>query len=212
MSKNIPAAHGKGEQNKVDASTTETAKPKKEVRIVTMEDGTQLNFGTRANLLSSIDLETNTLTFKLVSGKIINWILQGVEGLTDFQRTVFLYGILEKVKTSLAPIKLPKIEEAIAKQIVAIEKGEFNIRSLSGSGEVTLTELQAAYAIALSKQSKAKAHWVNTTDVVTIQEVLSVWEGKSPAQRNAIRRNAAVSWELNVMKLEEGNVEGLDTL
>jgi len=211
----LPTPHG--EDTKVEAATTTEAAPakvkaKKEVRIVTLEDGTQANFGARANLLSTIDLETSTLTFKLVTGKVVNWVITEIDNLTAFQKTVYMYGLLEKIKTSLAPVKLPKIEEAIAKQIAAIAKGEFNIRSINNAGEVVLTDLQKAYALAFSKQYPDKAGWSEVDSPATIAEVLEVWENKTPAQRNAIRRHPSVAWELNVMAIATGDAEDLSDM
>ena len=218
---NLPTAHGEEDSTPtlevVEEPTSnpveeDKVKVKKEVRIVTMDDGTQANFGARANLLSAIDLESSTVTFRIVTGKIINWTIQNMDNLTEFQKMVFMYGLLEKIKTSLAPIKLPKMVEAIQKQIVAIERGEFNVRSLSSAGEVVLTDLQKAYALAFSEQYPAKKHWANVDDAATIAEVLGVWEGKSPAQRNAIRRHPSVGYQLNVMAMNAGEAEALDSM
>jgi hypothetical protein len=226
----IPTAHGEAvvaeqptetkevEQptESTDTNATEDApvkpKPKKEVRIVTLDDGTQVNFGARANLLSSIDLESSTIIFKIVTGKVINWVITEMDNLTPFQKTVFMYGLLEKVKTSLAPVKLAKLEEAIAKQIAAVTKGDFNIRSINTVGEVALSDLQKAYALAFSKQYPDKAKWADIDDVATIAEVLEVWENKTPVQRNAIRRHPSVAWELNVMAIATGDAEDLSDM
>ena len=215
----LPTAHGEqvpAEGADVEATGTEEvttepkeAKPKKEVRIVTLEDGTQANFGARANLLSAIDIESDTVTFRIVTGKIINWVVKDMDNLTPFQKMVYMYGLLEKIKTSLAPIKLLKLEEAIGKQIVAIEKGEFNVRSLSSAGEVVLTDLQKAYALAFSEQYPEKAHWGKVDDATTISEVLSSWENKTPAQRNAVRRHPMVQYQLSIMAMAAGDLEAL---
>jgi len=208
MSQELPTAHGAEDE----ATTTAPAKPEKKVRIVTLEDGTQANFGVRANVLSIIDVKSSTLTFKIVTGKVINWTIAGVESLTEFQKTVFMYGLLEKIKTSLSPIKLAGLEDAIAKQIVSLEKGEFSVRSLTTVGEVSLTTLQQAYAIAFSKQYPDKANWANVEDPTVIAEVLSVWENKTNSQRNLVRRHPAVAWELNVMAIAKGDAEELSSL
>lgn len=224
MSKNeIPTPHGLEETEKVkegkveevsEATTEETTEPekvtetkskakkaKKAIRFVTMDDGTQANFGVRSNLLSAIDLEEGIITFKISTGKTITWAVKTLKDLTDFQKTVHLYGVMERVKSSLAPVKIDKLEEVITKQIEAIDNGEFNIRSLNTTGEIVLTDLQKAYGLTMSESptSTDKQHWKEIDKPEVVAEILQVWEGKTAVERGAIKRHPIVGWHLSVL-------------
>ena len=191
-------------ENTEAVTTPAKEKKAKEVKIVTMEDGSQVNFGVRANLITSLDLDTSTISFKISTGKIINWLVEHMENLTTFQKTVYMYGLLEKVKTSLAPVKVDALEVAINKQIESINKGEFNVRALTQAGEVVLTDLQKAYAIAVSYLDPSKAHWANVDNGEVIAEVLTLWESKSAIERNKIRRHPNVAVELAKIQMDNG--------
>lgn len=181
----------------------------KPVRIVDMADGTQANFGTRANLLSSMNIPTATATFKVITGEVINWVMQGLEGLTDFQKTVYMYGAMEKVKSSLAGVKVEVLAEAVTKNTTDIDNEVFNIRSAGSTGAVTLTTLQKAYALAISKLDGSKEYWNQLEEKAVIAEVLAVWETKTAKERGALRRHPHVALELNVMLLAEGGADSL---
>ena len=206
MSNEIPTGHG-------EDTTTSTAAPvknEKVLNIVTMSDGTQANFGARAKVLSAIGLEDKQITFRVADGSIINWSPKELDNLTDFQLPVFLYGLLERVKSGLSSTKgLDKVAEVINKQIEAIDGGEFNIRAVSSTGAVELTLLQQAYAIAMSMVEGGNPNWANVQDTAVIEEVLAVWENKTAVERNAIRRHVLVSTQLNLMALEAGKVADL---
>ena len=95
-------------------SETEAATKKEVVKnMVTMEDGSVENFGSRSQLKSKMNLETKTITFKTITGKAINWVVGDVEALSEFQLKVFMYGLLERVKGSLSGVKAEALEAAI---------------------------------------------------------------------------------------------------
>lgn len=204
MSNEIPTGHGE------DTSTEAPVKKEKVLNIVTMSDGTQANFGARAKVLSAIDLEDKQITFRVADGSIINWLPKELDNLSDFQLPVFLYGLLERVKSGLSSTKgLDKVAEVINKQIEAIDAGEFSIRAVSSTGAVELTLLQRAYAIAMSGVEGGNPKWANVEDTAVIEEVLEVWEGKTAVERNAIRRHPLVSTQINIMQLEAGTAVDL---
>jgi len=96
---------------------------------VTLSDGTTANFGSKTQLISTLDVATATLTFKLATGAVITWAVQDIDNLEDFQKKVYLYGLLEKVKSTLSPAKKDQLEDSINSSIDSIKKGEFNIRA-----------------------------------------------------------------------------------
>lgn len=177
-------------------TTTEPAEVKekevKVIRIIDMEDGTKCNFGVRNNLVTNSDSETGILTFKISTGQILTFLPPELEGLNKFQKDVFLYGILSKVKTSLAPVKPLDLAAAISVQLDQISKKEFNVRNSGDSEEVLLTEWQKAFALVVSETVAGKEHWKNLEDGVTITEVLTSWNEKTVVQRNNIKRHPLV--------------------
>jgi len=173
-------------------------------RVVPMSDGTTVDFGSRSKLQVSFDTVTETATFKVFTGEIISWVVAGMEGLNEFQKTVHMYGVVERVKSSLSPVKLEDLSEAINKQIAAINSGEFNIRGKGAAKASKLNQLQTAYAIAMSKLTPEVGHWNQVEEATVIAEVLASWEGKDAAQRNAVRRHPAVSLELSILKMAAG--------
>lgn len=179
-------------------------KAKAQARIVTMEDGTTANFGTRTKLLTAFDVPSATVTFRLFNGTTINWILAGIEALTDFQKTIYIYGAVEKVKSSLTSMTVDKLEAAINKQTTLIDSGVFNIRSSSETGLVKLSDLQKAYALAIALLFPERSHWANISDKDVMVEVLAAWESKTPTERNAIRRDPNVSLQLSTIQLQDG--------
>jgi hypothetical protein len=211
--------------------TVATPKAVKQVRILPMDDGSNVNFGARANLISTIDVDNLVISFKIALdpiGKVITWALGEVvntdaegnvtgkpfEAVATFPenfKKIFLYGLMERVKSSLAPVKLADLPTAIAKQIEAINKGDFIIRSVEGEdGEVALTKLQKAYATVKSNPlyvTVAKPEWANVDDAATIADVLNFWEGLSASDKNNIRKNPYVKLEQAKLEVGTGEVE-----
>ncbi len=173
------------------------------VRNVAMQDGSVVNFGARANLLTATD--GNTLTFNFSDGKQIKWDVPFVEGLTEFQQTVYLYGIAAKIKSSLAPVKFDDLEAAINKQIAAINEGNFSLR-VAGEASTSLDNWAIAYAIVKAKEADF-SHWVvngefnSTPEVVT--EVATRWAGFSISEKNGLRKHAYI-------KLEKAKLDAVD--
>jgi len=196
-------------ENEVQNENEKEVSVAKPVRIIDMVDGTQANFGTRSNLLSTMDVETSTATFKVVTGEVINWVMQGLEGLTPFQKMVYMYGAMEKVKSSLAGVKKEVLAEAVTKSTTDIDNEVFNIRSNGHGGEVVLSTLQKAYALAISKLDETKEYWNQLDEKTVISEVLAVWETKTAKERGALRRHPHVALELNIMLLAEGGADSL---
>lgn len=174
-------------------SETQTKEVKAD-RIVTLEDGVATNFGKRANLLTVVDEAAGTIVFKIITGKVIPWTVPFVEGLSDFQKTVYFYGLAAKVKSSLAPVDLADLQVAIEKQITSIDAGVFILRPVS-EGASSLTNLQKAYALVKASRDEALAHWAEFTPAV-IAEVAALWATFDVSQKNSIRKDAYVRLEL----------------
>jgi hypothetical protein len=200
-------------QNEEVVEVTETAEVKAPkvaapVRIVILEDGTQVNFGTRATLLSSFDLETSTIVFKSFSGKIISFVVEGIEAFSDFQKQVYLFGLQTKIRGSLANAKtIEDTDLEVQKQIDLLKEGKFAVRS-GDSSEVSLDNNLKAWATIQSGKyptivADPKTHWADLGNVVVINEVLSAWNALTPKEKIAARKNAYVVYEKSALDIAE---------
>jgi hypothetical protein len=168
-------------------------------RIVKLEDGSEVNFGVRANLLTSVDEAANTVTFKSISGKIITWAVPYVDGLNGFVKTVYIYGLVTKVKSTLAGVKgEADMEAALEKVLTSLAMGTLVVRSAVAG---TLTLEQKAYAIIKSTHTNrhfdlTKTHWSDLSAPATIAEVTTLWGSFDRSRKNAIRKDSYFKIEL----------------
>lgn len=188
------------ERIKEESMTAEEfVKPVKEPRIVLMEDGTTVNFGIRANVISAYDTEEKLITFKVITGDIIAWPITDIDNLTEAQVTVYLYGLLSKVKTNLAPVKVPDLAKVIRDNIATINSGRFLVRGAGVDEDFELSLNQQAYALVLIKYQN-KVEWSNLSDPAVIVAIQTIWDSKSTSEKNTIRKNP-------YFKLEKATLE-----
>lgn len=170
-------------------------------RIVEMEDGSEVNFGKRANLLTSVD--GTTVSFKLFSGKIITWVVEGIDDLTDFQKVVYIFGLTEKVKSNIASVKdVTELEIAIHRQITSLSSGVFYTRGTS-SNAVVLDNLQKAWATVKSDQEGFE-HFIDYAEPAVSREIATLWAEMSRPAKNLIRKNVYVVVEKAKLDLADG--------
>jgi len=168
--------------------STETEVKVAAPRIVTMEDGTQVNFGKLAKQIAVV--EDSTITFKLFNGRLVTWTVDTV-GLNEFQKTVFLFGLVEKIKSNTSSVKnLAELEVAIKKQIALLEAGQFYTRTGS-NGILLLDNLQKAYATVKARQAGFE-HLADLANPEAVKEVLALFEGFTREQKTSIRKNRDV--------------------
>jgi hypothetical protein len=192
---------------------TEVAAPVKEAkpdRIVTMKDGSVVNFGVRGNVISHADAETGILNFKTIEGDEVTFDTNGIEvegsnvaSLSPFIKQVFLFGILAKIRSSLAPAK-EKYVDVVNTQLRAIQSATFSTRTAS-EGVVGLTELETAYAIAVSQRKPEKAHWANVTEASVVTEVKAYFDTLTVSEKAKLRQNAYVKLELAKIQLAKAD-------
>ena len=172
-------------------------------RIVKMENGSVIDFGKRANLLIAVD--GSVVDFSLSNGKVITWAVKDIETFTDFQKTVFTYGLVEKIKSNLAKVKeIDKIEEGIKEQIANFEAGNFYVRPNSSS-PVMLDNIQKAYAIVKSQQEGFE-HLANYDEPAVSREIKSTWDELTRPAKNLIRKNVYVIIEKAKLDSADGVV------
>lgn len=124
--------------------------------VVLMSNGEIVDFGTTGTVVSSYDIEAGIITFKVATGEVLVFQAQDLEYLSTHQREVLLYGLREKVKSTLAPIKLTVTEaerasgkinkaEKIALEFKAFSEGKFVTRS-SDNSTIELSDFLKAFA------------------------------------------------------------------
>lgn len=191
----------------------ENTEAKKPDRIVTLETGESENFGTRTNVKSVIDPVAGTITFKIITGQVfVHDLTNDMVNLTDDQRLVYMYGIQQRIKASLAGVGVEKSYDTISKVVELIRTRGLGIRLTEDDEELDIW--QKAYALAISNPvftpifKPEKEHWKNIDDLAVIKEVLSEWEGLDKSARNAIRKSPFVQVVKGQLEISAGNVKG----
>lgn len=192
------------------AKKDETKVPK----VVTMEDGTSVNFGFRNNILSSFDVDTCVIQFKIITGQVVNWTPKIVAAFTEVNnlpdytvnalKKITLYGLLAKIKNTLATVKVEELATHINKQIADIDEGKFAIRSYKEEGVATLEPIHRAYAaVKAAVDPEHFGHWASLDSQEIIDEVVSTWEALPPSSKQINRRNSLIIMELAKLSTEK---------
>jgi hypothetical protein len=180
-----------------------STKVKPEQRIIIMEDGTEANFGLRSIILFSKDLETNSLIFKLFSGKIIIFNVDGIDSFTEFQKQVYLHGLQAKIKSNIVTLKsIAAIEEELEKQISNLKAGKFS--KAKKVNIPTLDNTLRAWAIVKSGKYPDKvkdilSSWIEYNNPEIVNEILTAWDSLTKKEKSAIKRNPFVQYEKELL-------------
>ncbi len=191
-----------------------------ESNVVVMENGETLNFGKQGKCFSSFDLDTLTVTWKLVTGQVKTLSVTDLD--EKVQKMAMLSGILKKV-TALVPAveDVTELDAKIQKELYKLLTGTFTVRG-SGQGAAELDEFLTAFAIINAKGEIAtetgvfavpqafiavddlRPEWVNVQDPKVIDEVLDFWGSLSAKDKTHQKRNNPYITILKNM-LEEGS-------
>lgn len=197
--------------NEENTNVEATETPVKEVvsNIITMENGENIDFGKSGKVKASYDVATSTVTFKTVVGSIIDYVVDGLDNFSDFQKEVYLYGVMEKIKSTLAPTKVEDLVAKINKQIEEVKSGVFTTRTMDSSVELdsflqafamvnatgqvnTSTATFDVFPSAL-KVPELRPHWINVKDPAVIKEVLEFWNSLSRTEKASERHNTFIT-------------------
>ena len=197
--------------------------------IVTMEDGSSVEFGKNGKVITSYDVESGVIEYKVVSGEILRISLDDIP--VETNREAMLAGYAGKIKSTLAPFK-PTITPAeaeegkitlaqkIQKEIDALKAGKFVTRTTDSGVELD-TFLQAwAYVNATGKIltpsgafdipanailiKEDVSHWANVNDPKVISEVTETWKNLSKEAKSSEKKNTFVRSQERF--LEDGSV------
>jgi hypothetical protein len=144
--------------------------------------------------------ENNTISFNFVDGSKVDLDVSSLS--EEVKQDALLYGLTNKVKAALAGKKtLQETIDEVTKQVKGIQEGNFYLKSMSVTAELTL-ELKA-FAKVKSLQA-AFVHWADISNPVVVSEVLEFWKGLDRAAKNRVARNTNVMAALIQLKAEAG--------
>ena len=184
-------------------------------RIVQLETGELVNFGKSGKVIASYDVDTDTITFKTVPGKVISFKISDLP--ENVLKEATIYGLREKIKATLAPITANDIPDKIYKEIEALQAGLFVTRSSDSTTTVELDDFMKAFALinatgqvntgtalfTIKEQfisvPELRPHWVNLNDVNVINEVLTYWDSLSRQEKAAQKRNTFVKTQASII-------------
>ena len=193
------------------------------VNIVELENGEKLDFGKNGTVFSSYDVDAGDITFKVATGEVITFNVSDVP--ENVLKEATIYGLREKIKSTLAPIKLNTTEEEtlagklnkaekIVQEITSLKAGEFVTRSAVG-GSATLDSFMKAFALvnaigAIKTDNNGgmvpvpakgrlfaelKPEWANVNDSAVIASVLSTWDALDRKVKAAQKRNTFLTFQ-----------------
>lgn len=166
----------------------------KVINMVTMADGSKLNFGKTGRLLSSTVIRENgfDITFHVVTGEQIHYSYNQEDAIPELIAKFAAFGVASKVKASTAGSEVADLVTVITAKVQEIEEGIFSERT--GSGEITtpLTMLQQAYAV---------VNGVDVSGKEGIAQVNAVFAELSKEQKSALYKIPAIKLELAKLKL-----------
>jgi hypothetical protein len=172
--------------------------------IVLMESGEMLNFGKVGRVISSY--EGTVITFKTVTGKTLDLDVTTLP--QSILEEAAVYGIREKIKSTLPTTAPADLATKIEKEIAQLKEGKFVTRRsdsetgldnflialalVNATGTVQAEEGKTfAVPSAFLIFPELKPEWKNINDPKIISEVLVFWEGLDKKIKSAQRRNNA---------------------
>lgn len=208
--------------NEVEVEAVENVVKKSTSNIVELQNGETIDF--RGNtVLASYDVPSKIVTFKVVTGEVLTLNVNNVPEAVKEEAAI--YGLREKIKATLAPIKVVisedeakegKLNKAgkIALEIKNLLEGNFVTRAQE-TGQVGLDSFMKAFAtinaigaikidnngnvVPVPTQARLlpelKPTWANVTDPTVMQEVLSYWDSLDKDTKSAQKRNTSIKFQ-----------------
>ena len=174
----------------------------KEQRIVTMQDGSVVNFGVRGNVLQTIDAEAGTLEIKVITGEKITVEFNSLP--ENIKVAAALAGVYTRVKSGLTNTDEAEIAGKIQTAIDALLAGNWSSRGTS-EDEVELTEEMKYFAIAAAsfdkfpfynaefapvvKKENGLLLWNDEVAQDIIEKISAIWDGFDRKQKNIVRKS-----------------------
>lgn len=170
-----------------------------EAKLVTMADGSTMEFSSRASKKTSINLEEGTVSFFLSTGEI--YLINSIEipGCSEYfsypmmVKRFILDGIRGRIIGTLNnTVGELSLSEAIVEAIASVKEGRVRAAAVKGT---SLTREERAYAMLWVKhptvfsEVQGTMSWDDITSTEVKNDIISAWKDKTKKQRGAIKRN-----------------------
>jgi len=191
--------------------------------IVTLENGKVRDFGKSGKVFASYDVESKTITFEVVTGEVISFDINGIP--TNVLEEAAIYGIREKIKSTLSPIKafVTSAEAAegklnvagkIAQEIESLKEGKFVTRTSEG-GTVGLDSFMKAFALvnatgkvngmfdvpaAYISVPSLRPEWSDYESLAVARDVQEYWDALPKDEKAKQRRNTFVQTQKELLE------------
>lgn len=167
------------------------------INLVNMEDGTSVNFGARAKVLSSQSVTDTdfSITFNIANGKQVHYQFKGD---TNLLLEMAAFGAANKVKQACAGLKqFDELEAMITAKVAEMQEGIFVSRT-GGKVAVALSQLEVAYA---------RVHKIDITTTEGINQVAEFFASLDKEGKAAVRKQGRIQIELAKLQLEAKEAE-----
>lgn len=171
----------------------DTTEAVEDSNVVTLQDGTVIDFGARDNVRTEIQEVEGVAIFRFRTGEVIHWKMPCLDNVEGLLRTAAIYGLTQRVKNNLSGKDKEALVSVVNTSIEDIDNGVFSSQFNGSSGIQVLTDLQAAFAIVRSSiPEKEVPHWKDVEDPEVIKEVKSFWQDLTASQKGKISSNPSV--------------------
>lgn len=168
--------------------------------IVNMEDGSVVNFGTRAKLVSSQNIFENgfELIFSVLSGKVIKYRFTSETPISKLLAEMAAFGAASKAKSATAGAKdVTEIVSIINKKIEEFVNGSFVTRGASA----------ASFVLSLQQEAYADVEGLDKTKPEVVASVKDIFSKMETAERTAFMKRPEVRVAINKLRLAQSIAE-----
>lgn len=174
-----------------------------EQRIVTMENGEQVNFGQRANIISTQEISADgtgfTLTFNVFNGTVLTYTYVSEVVLPKLLLEMAAFGASSKAKASTAGAEsLDAIVDIIKGKIAEFSEGLFVTRGGGAASNLVLTLQQEAYA---------DMEGLDKNDPETIAKIKDFFAEMSKEAKSALVKDTKFKYHMRKLQFEAMEAE-----
>lgn len=189
----------KKDQN-VEESTVVEAPKAKVINLVTMNDGSQKNFGERNKLLSdSSTTETGfSIVFHVSNGE---QVVYDFSGDTSLLLEMAAFGAASKIKQAVTGEKdVNKLAALIKDKIEEFHQGSF-VNRVTGQLTTSLSQIQVAYA---------RVHGIDITTTEGVAKVNAIFAAMTKEDKSALAQQGKIKLEIAKLRLEAAEAALVD--
>lgn len=168
-------------------------------RLVTMADGSVMEFAVKAAKRTALNIDEGTVVFYLSTGQVFLLSATDVPGCSEYHtyprmvKRFILDGIRTKIVISLNNTDTDNLGETIEDAITTLKEGR--LRSSPAIKDIRLTREEKAYALlwknhpTVFTEVQGTMVWDDIETAEVKADIISAWKEKSKKQRGAVKRN-----------------------